>query len=376
MRPKLLLPVLFLATSMPSLLLAQTDRSNLQFFLGARTGGQATATFGNIGTIRPDNDIGDMTSIMNRSYTDGFVVLDERYTDDGDKVPEDGTTNRWGFGSDSQVTEDGAGIFFKDYSTDGEGQTIDGESEDSVGLDMEFALRLGDWGQGGFGLIGPYSWGFSFGLGLNDLNIRTRGTVISTLNTVTDYYDLLGATVPEAPYTSPSFITQTIINADGTSSNVQVDNTILLENRPLYRDSVSTPGGAAVDGYWEVDGTYFTFRLGPWFRWRPIDRLSFRASAGLTGTIMGATLAYDERVTINDERSLSESIEGDRETVGSVGYYGYLDLEFWITDVTGIFAGVTYEASTTELDLFAGNRTAKVNFDSSVGFRIGITTHF
>lgn len=376
MRSKLLIPALFLVTSAPSILLAQTDRSNMQIYLGARFGGQATATFNNVGTIRPVNDIGDFTSLSDRVYGDGYVLLDERITTDGDKIPEDGRTNQWGFATDEQVVDDGSEIIFTDYATDGEGQTVPGEAEDSVGLDMEFAIRLGDWGVGGFGLAGPVNWGVSFAFGLNDLNIRTHETLLATLNTVSDSYSLLGATAPDAPYQSPGFTTQTITNADGTTSTISIDNSIMLESLPLSRTSISTPEGAEVNGYWEVDGVSLNFRLGPWVRWRPLDRLSFRASAGVTGTIMGATLAYDERVDIASFRELTEQIEGERETAGGVGYYGYLDVEFWITDITGVFAGVTYESSSIELDLIAGNRSAQVDFGATVGFRVGITTHF
>lgn len=376
MRSKLLISALFLATSVPSLLLAQTDRSNLQFYLGARFAGQATATFSNVGTIRPDNDIGDLTSLMNRTYADGYVYLDNRATIDGDDIPEDGRTNRWGFFSDDQVTEDGSGVIFSDFATDGEGQTVPGESEGSVGLDMEFALRLGDYGTGGFGQVGPFNWGMSFGFGLNDVNVRTHETLLATLQEVSDTYSLLGATAPGGLYQSPSTETISITNADGSISTILVDNSILMESLPLGRSTTSTPEGAEVDGYWEVDGSYITFRLGPWFRWRPLDRLSFRASGGVSATIMGATLAYDERVELSGSRNLTEAIEGDRETTGSVGYYGYLDVEFWITDVTGVYAGVTYESSSAKLDLVAGNRTASVDFGATMGFRVGITTHF
>lgn len=376
MRSKLLISALFLVNSVSSLLLAQTDRSNLQFYLGARFAGQATATFSNVGTIRPENDIGDLTTVMNRAYADGFVYLDERTTADGDDIPDDGRTNRWGFFSDDQVTADGSGVVFTDYATDGEGQTVPGEAEGSVGLDMEFALRIGDYGVGGFGQAGPLNWGMSFGFGLNDVNVRTNETLLVTLQEISDTYDLLGATAPDAPYQSPSFDTISITNADGSVSSIIVDNSILLESLPLGRTASSTPEGGEVNGYWEVDGAYFTFRLGPWIRWRPLDRLSFRASGGVSATILGATLAYDERVELAGSRNLTEAVEGERETVGSVGYYGYLDVEFWITDVTAVYAGVTYESSAAELDLIAGNRSASVDFGATTGFRFGITTHF
>ena len=376
MRSKLLIPTLLIAVSVPSLVVAQTDRSNLQIYLSARFAGQATATINNVGTIPSGNDLGDLTTVMDRFYTDGFVRIDQRVTDDGEKIPEDGRTNRWGYQSDVQALADGSGVVFNDFSTDGRDQTVTGEAEGSVGMDMEFALRLADYGVGGFGKAGPVNWGLSFGLGLNDLNVRLSQSITATLNATSDVYSLLGATLPGAPYQSPSFENVTVTNSDGSVSVIQVDSSILLENLPLSRSTSSTPDGAAIDGYWEVDGTFFTLRLGPWFRWRPIDRLSFRASAGISATILGATLSYQEQGIITDGRTVSAAVDGDRETFTGTGFYGYLDAEFWITDVTGLFVGVTYEDSSTELRLSAGNRTADVRFDTNVGFRLGITTHF
>ncbi|MEZ5278115.1 MAG: hypothetical protein R3F07_17160 [Opitutaceae bacterium] len=376
MRSKLLSSALLILVSVPSLLVAQTDRSNLQIFLSARFAGQATATINNVGTIPSGNDLGETTTVMDRYYSDGYVLTDQRLTDDGDKIPDDGRTNRWGYRTAEQSVDGGSAVIFNDYSTYGEGQTAEGPSEGSVGMDMEFALRLGDYGVGGFGKAGPVNWGISFGLGLNDVNIRLSESITATLNATSDVYSLLGATLPEAPFQSPSSQTITITNADGSVSVVQVDGTVLLENRPLSRSTSSIPEGANIDGYWEVDGTYFTLRLGPWIRWRPFDRLSFRASAGVSGTVLGATLSYEEQGTISDSRTVTAKVDGDRETYTGIGYYGYLDAEFWITDVTSFFVGVTYENSSTELQLSAGGRTADVRFDTNVGFRLGISSHF
>jgi hypothetical protein len=344
--------------------------------LGARFAGQATATINNVGTIPSGNDLGDISAVMDRFYSDGYVLTDQRRTDDGEPIPADGRTNRWGYRTDAQGLEDGSGVVMNDYSTDGEGQTVDGSSEGSVGMDMEFAIRLGDYGVGGFGKAGPVNWGLSFGLGLNDVNVRLSDSIKATLNATSDVYSLLGATLPGAPYQSPSFETVTVTNPDGSVSVIQVDNTVLLENRPLSRSISTIPEGVDIDGYWEVDGAYFTLRVGPWIRWRPVDRVSLRASVGVTGTVLGATFTYEEQGRISDSQTVSSIVEGGRETYTSLGYYGYLDAEFWITDITSFFVGVTYEALSTELQLVAGGRTADVKFDTNVGFRLGISAHF
>jgi len=376
MRSKLLPLTLLLLVSAPSLLLAQTDRSNLQFLLGARFAGQATVTFGNVGTIPSNSVLGDTTTVMNRRYSDGAVLSDVRFTDDGEKIPSDGRTNRWRYDNSSQILEDGSGIAFNDFSTDGAGNTVSADAPGSAGLDMEFALRLADYGTGGFGMTGPVNWGISFGFGINDLNVKYRETIKATLNATRDVYSLLGATAPDGPFSSPSAEFITITNSDGTTSTFSVDTSVLLQDLPYSRTSTSTPDGADVDGYWEIDGTFLSFRFGPWFRWRPIDRLSFRASAGVSATVLGLTFSYDERARISEDRTISAIVDGDTERYDYIGYYGTLDAEFWITPVTGLYVGVTYQNASTDMRIALNNRTAELELSTSVGFRIGITTHF
>jgi hypothetical protein len=376
MRSKLLPLTLLLLVSVPSLLLAQTDRSNLQFYLSARFAGQATVTFGNVGSISSNSEIGDTSTVMNRLYADGAVLLDGRYTDDGDKIPPDGRTSRWVFNSSSQVLEDGSGIAFNDYSTDGNGSSVSADAPGSPGVDLEFALRLADYGTGGFGMAGPVNWGISFGFGLNDLNVKYEETIQATLNATRDAYSLFGATAPDGPYRSPSSESITITNPDGTTSSFLVDTSILLQDLPYDRTSTITPGGADVNGYWEIDGSSLTFRLGPWFRWRPIDRLSFRASVGVSATVMGVTFGYNEQALVADDRTISAIAESETERYDYIGFYGTLDAEFWFTPVTGVFAGVTYQSTSTDMRLALDGRTADIELATSVGFRIGITTHF
>jgi hypothetical protein len=155
-----------------------------------------------------------------------------------------------------------------------------------------------------------------------------------------------------------------------------VDTSILLQDLPYDRTSTITPGGADVNGYWEIDGSFLTFRLGPWFRWRPIDRLSFRASVGVSATVMGVTFGYNEQALVADDRTISAIAESETERYDYIGFYGTFDAEFWFSPVTGVFAGVTYQSTSTDMRLALDGRTADIELATSVGFRIGITTHF
>jgi len=60
------------------------------------------------------------------------------------------------------------------------------------------------------------------------------------------------------------------------------------------------------------------------------------------------------------------------------GYYGALDAEFWLTERTGFFAGVTIEDSGKEVVLSSGGsgRRAVVELPSGTGFRAGISVLF
>ncbi|MGH8019978.1 MAG: hypothetical protein ACREIA_17210, partial [Opitutaceae bacterium] len=347
------------------------------FTFSVRVLGNANVTFRDLGTIESSLDSGERFGEATRTYHDGVVQLDQRTTADGVDLPDDGYTSYWSMLNDSQVLPDQSGIAFHNYSTISDGATVDAESGSKPGFDLELSRRFGGFGKRMSDNRRPGSWGGFLGLGLTDINAKTTGTINATLRSITDVYSLDGATPPTAPYTAPSTETVTVIGPDGTETSVVINNSILLANQPISRTVTDEAGAAAIDGFWQVKGTYVSARTGVWSRFHISRQLSIRASAGVSFHLLGVDMRYDERL---EDETLAVPIraqeQGETTSYEAVGLFGSLDVELWLTRRTGLFASFTYEGLSDDLALTLGGRTADVELSSGAGFRFGLTTLF
>ncbi len=353
-----------------------------EFSFGVRLGGRLQATFRHIGAIASDLDIGDLTSEVARTYSDGYVALDSRTDGDGNDMPDDGRTNNWSYSADAQVTADRTGISFHRYETSSDGSTVSARSGASLGIDLAGSRELFRTGRE----IAPGRHAFSFGvqggIGLNTLNAKSTGEITATLLTITDTYSLLGAAVPRtdedtAGYTAPSTTTQDVTNADGTTTSQTVDTTTYLANTPESRIESVEAGAATVGGLWQVKGAYFSLRAGPWVRWQPWERFSVRLSLGGTLNYLGVRMRYDESLTVGELTDvLTQSVESDNASFATGGVFGAFDAEWWLSERTGFFGSALYERTSRDFELYWEGRAADVRLSAGLGLRVGITTRF
>jgi hypothetical protein len=337
-------------------------------------------TFKNLGTIATTHSVGNLTDEVARTYNDGSVGLDARTFADGGDLPDDGRTNTWNFRNASQVASDQSGIAFHNYSAKTNGAGLSTNSGLKGGMDLEYSRRFGDLGRRNPDVPATVTWGAALGVGLTDVNGKTRGSVRATLNSVTDTYSLFGATPPtvgDTGYSAPSSSTESITNADGTTASVTFDTTTYLANRPDSRTETTKPDGAEVNGYWQVRGAYFSLRAGPWLRWQPTEKLALRLSAGGTMSLVGLRMRYDERLMLDGlGETVSATEETDTRSMGLGGLFSAVDAEWALTHRTGIFAGASYEYMGKSPNLTAGDRSAQVKMSSGVGVRFGLSTRF
>lgn len=349
------------------------------FSLSYRHGSSTNVRFEDVGTIPSLRDLGDTISEFPRAYDDGFVTLDTRGDFNAGAVADDGRTNRWAYAYPSQATPEGD-IAFHAYSTTSNGTDINVDSGAMAGIDMQYDWVIGVFGSKVTDKAWSFTWGAAIGGVFSPVNAKARGTITANLLTTTDVYSLDGAAVPGAPYSAPSTINVPGLDSSGTAIVYALDNTTLLNNRPYRRTSdVLTADGADVDGFWQVKGGYYTFRLGPTLRWQFGRHFSVRATVSGTVTFLGLEMEYDEIV---DDLEATQSLQTggitppDKDLL--YGYYGSLDAEYWLTERTGFFAGVTIEESGDDVVLTAGSagRRAVVEMPSGTGFRAGITVLF
>lgn len=355
-----------------------------EFSLSVRVLGKLRATFSGIGTVRSTTlDPGDTTSEVARVYSDGYVALDTRTDTDGNSLLDDGRTNTWSYNGSSQVTADESGIRFNAYDSISEGATADASSGASIGIDLKGSRKLGSLGRFVGEQTREWTYGINFGFGLNTLSAKTTTRINATLHTVTDTFSLLGSAVPlsdddtDNGYAAPSSTTQTVTNADGTTTSQTLDTTTFISNRPESRVETYETSAATVDGSWQVRGGYFTLRSGPWVRWQPRQNLSLNLSAGGTLSVIGLNMSYDESLVIADDLTAAQvTNKSENETFTSGGLFSSLDAEWWLSDRTGFFGGAYYETMTRENIISLDGRSARIEVSSGLGLRLGVTTKF
>jgi hypothetical protein len=377
--PAMLVPLAAqIYTIQPQPMQAQ-NKPHGSFSLSYRSGSSVNVRFEDVGAIPSRQNFGDTFSEVPRSYDDGFVTLDTRGDFNANAVTDDGRTNRWAYAYSSQVTPEND-LAFHAYSTASNGTDIDIDSGSLTGVEMQYDYVIGVFGPKVSDKAWSFTWGAAIGAVFSPVNAKVRDTVKANLLTTTDVYSLEGAAVPGSPYTAPSTIDVAGVTSGGASVTYTVDNTTLLNNRPYRRTSdVVTPDAADVDGFWQVKGGYYTLRVGPTLRWQFGRHMSVRATIAGSVTFLGLTMEYDELV---DDLQATQPLraggftEADSDLI--YGYYGALDAEYWLTDRTGFFAGVTLEETGDDVVLTAGSagRRAVVEMPSGTGFRVGMTVRF
>lgn len=337
--------------------------------VGVRVAGGASVEFSGVGAV-PNQFMptGDITAEQARTYNNGFVGLDARADANGDPIPDDGKTNTWAFTTTDQIAEDGTGIYMTAFSTSSDGSVVRADTKYTPGFDIELSRRLGGR---------KIRWGMQVGIGLSDINAKTTGEITASLRSLTDFYSLLGAAPPAAPYEGPQTRTDTVTNPDGSTTSVTTDISVLLSDLPTERTDEMIVSGAEINGFWQVKGAYFSARLGPWAEMTINERFTIRASGGLSGKVVGAFLRFDERFRLPDESGeLAASDQTNTDSWGMFGGYAALEGQYWLTERSGFFAGATFEAVSGDVELRSGDRLAKMNLESGAGVRLGFTTRF
>lgn len=339
------------------------------FSIGVRVGGKAQVDFSGLGTIINESmPTADLTTEMRRSYNDGIVGLDARVDANGARIPSDGRTNTWAFADQTQVATNGGGIYMTAFSTVAENATVSAESGPTPGFDIEISRRIG--GEN-------ITWGMQFGLGLSDINAKSTGEIDAALRSVRDFYSLFGAAAPDAPYQAPVTSSQIVTNPDGTTTTIVTDISVLLASLPTDRSDTTVSGAAHINGFWQVKGAYFAARMGPWVEFPISEQFKIRASGGLSGTVIGAFMRYDERFLLPDtEGELAATDQTETNSWGMIGGYAAVEAQWWMTERSGFFAGATYEAVSGDVRITSGDRTANMNVNAGAGVRLGFTTRF
>lgn len=362
-RPTFALAVLFASVALPDTAPAQDEAipieqrrfiRNSTGTVGIRHLGGGQVEFGGLaGALPPATDFGPATGTnVARFYDDGGVAVDSTGN-------EGGLSRNWTYGFDSQVTPEG-NIAFNSFRTESQGFSAVRDTDANIGWEIGFTRRIGNLGK-------QTEWGIAGGVGLNDIKARASESILARLVRVTDVYSLGGQTPPQAPYAAPSFT----VDPDGNL----VETTVPIGAQPLSRTQTEFVNGAEVQADWKLKGAYFTGRLGPMVRSQFGSRFSLYASAGYAATLAGATLTVAERTQLENVRT-APALQTERQDSKLIsGFYAEANAEFWLTEVTGFYAGISY-FQRGKFDVEASGRLARVTLDNSTGVQAGIVFRF
>ena len=362
-----------------------------KFSLGLRALSGAKTSFSGRGVVASAFDsIGAATGTgFSRIYHDGTVSPDTRTvsTDDGnggsvnEPIAPDGKTNTWTYLDPAQVTLTG-NIAMNSYSAD----IVDsGPRTKNVNSAYGFeAVVARDMGK----IATRFEWNLAAGFSLNDLSSGLRTTVPANITTTTDVYSLYGAPAPVAPFAGTSAATSqavvdangnAILNSDGTVKTVSPDTVTLLGNEPLSRN-VSAPvtDKTRVINSWKLKGAYFTFRAGPTLFLPITAHLRASVSVGAALVYAGTSFTVRQQFTPATGEAINLT-ESDSANHFLPGYYADANLEYWLTDTAGFYAGAVYqntgdfkqEVKTDTADFFT-----KVDMSSLSGLRAGVNFRF
>jgi hypothetical protein len=190
---------------------------------------------------------------------------------------------------------------------------------------------------------------------------------------------------------SDGTVTTTTTTTTGPSGTVvggdQSSGTPLSTTPDSIRQAQNV-GSVYVQGTWAIKGAYYNTQFGPTFRYRFNDRWAISGSAGLSVTWVGTVFKVDEVITTR-VGSTDASDLGFDPTVAQLhvlvqdytrkfvpGYYGNLNAEYWVTERTGFYFGMSFEQMGHYYQRPLSGRTATVELGKTSGWQLGIMTRF
>jgi hypothetical protein len=338
---------------------------------------------------------------------------------------KDGQTRSWYVNDANQIDMANRTVSMSSYGAGTSGASREADSSGSSGFDVSIERQIGHRGR--------LEWGVSAGLKLVDINAKAADTIQANLLQTKDVYRLVDTGLNTALYASllSAGNTISVIQPTGdagylpvldlagqqvvqyggptvtpTTTTGGVDQSLgtPLDTNPADITHYGLPGTPGqiqgvvnIHGYWQLKGAYYQAQFGPTFRYRFNDRWAVSGSAGFALGWIGTTFSADEHFdnTVDVTLTSSDSAANQRiydefaanpKTYQSAekntthkflpGYYVEFNAEYWVTERTGFYFGVSQQAMRGFNQNPLSGRTAKVDMGSSAGWRIGIVTRF
>ncbi len=337
--------------------------------------GAKTSFSGKSLIVPSDVNIGAATGVyVLRTYADGNVGLDTRSDNNGTQMASaDGYTPTFSYRYTSQESEPGY-ISMHSYSASVQDTNPRMRDPESMsGFEVTIARDMPNW------LGKRVLLKITGGLGLNGIKSQFATAVPAIIHKTTDLYSLNGATAPGTSYTGPVVTLNNFIGPDGTPSAMTLNQFTLIGAEPSSRTVTDIASDSTVNNVYKVKGSFFTARVGPTLIFPFTEKFRASVSVGLMALYSGTTFDVEENFVPEVGSTVSNQ--------GSVlqkkllpGFYVDANLEYWITEKTGLYAGAAYQGggSYTQ-DLLISEETkytTKIDLKSLSGVRAGMHIRF
>ncbi|MDR0353970.1 MAG: hypothetical protein LBI02_11735 [Opitutaceae bacterium] len=294
-------------------------------------------------------------------------------------LPYDANRSRnWSLNSRDQYTyvagtgpgTDTGQVTFGRYWTEAAGNEIELEDGNNPGVEFRFERILQRFKR--------FEWGLAATAGISEFNAKTRQGIQVRLRGNEYTYNLSRPLPDDGSTGGPTF---TADETEETTAAIGIHHDNYNEATDTF-DHNYQAGGTPVDrmadvhGYWQMRGVYYLYRAGPFIRVPLTRKLSLSASAGYMGAYVGSKFRYEETMRIPEVTAAyttGDTVKTNQRYVS--GYYGDLNLEWWLSTRTGFYAGAAYEKMGDYTQIHA-ERRADVKMDGGAGFRFGIITRF
>jgi hypothetical protein len=288
------------------------------------------------------------------SYDDGYV-------DNDSSDNAGGRTWNWGFSNTNQVLGASPNLQVELHGAE---SIRDGSSERlnqsmQYGFEVGYGRELRHWGNPD----NPIVFGLEASFTASALDLDAHSTLTGTTPRTVDIYGFTSLLRPNVPLNG-SFLGPVPPNPPIPLLDTnRVSSTISTETETTRQQA-------------QIDGTYWGFRLGPFFEVPIRNGWSMQFGVGLATINADAKLSYAEAFTITGPGAPPPTRQDSQSKSDWLyGYYLEARAQFWINNVTAIFLGGQYQ-SISDLKLQAANKEATVKFGNTYGVVLGVLYTF
>ncbi|MDB6112935.1 MAG: hypothetical protein JWR69_4685 [Pedosphaera sp.] len=305
--------------------------------LGPRFGMNFKGSFHNSAPVNP----GPAAGGANHNYNDGYVRLDSSGN-------AGGLTSNWGYQNGSQVVGDT--MQFNAVQSSGSAGSADSKvtGDPQYGAELTYQRVLGHLPFASAG-----RWGLEGAFGYTDLDLRDNHSMTGPVTVTTDAYQLNGVIPPGAGY-------------NGTFQGPGA----LLGDVPTR---TTTTEIATLTSHQKLSGQLYSIRLGPFAEWNFTDELSLAVSVGLT--LAPASVKYDFSETVTGASGTFAASGHSSKTELLYGPYVSAMLRYDFSKSWGVYIGAQFQ-SLNDLELSAGNRTARLDQSATIYGLVGASWRF